>query len=292
MKITKETTIVDLYCNDIMDGDFYEMFQSEGLETVGAIINGSQDKIGYWNTHVKDTYKLVNFLVEIINIQDLLGNRINPNEALLGMPNSLQLALNAVYNNEKQRFGADYIFEIMLGGQACFFRDMLSDIRLLFSDSYFNEHVMNDKYILDNYEIEKERYQHALTSLIFNLGKTLENFPDCGYYAKLISATVKESDITQDQLESADKYANIFNTGRPNTYSFEVSEDICLSHGEGDIQLPNEIQSKYYDMMSELSVRTQNVLRTNIKDYTDLLPWIKGDKKEFNFRNCGKKFWN
>lgn len=286
MKITKDTSLKELHQAGVVDKEVYIFLRGKGYKIVNDVL---QRKVPvYGNSQMGNVRSFVAFLQ---NISDFIWRYENKQknkdvEALL--PQALLFTIRSIYENEKKKYNADYVLGLNLYDESdfffpSFFYQLISNPMVFFDKEAFKDKYKRGKYVIMDVDIEYERYKYTITSIIVNIEKALDNFPDCVYYKKLVEESVNKLNISEKQINDAEAYANLLN------FHHDDVEVIQLGNSSSLINYNEDIQKKYDELQENLSVRTRNVIRCNIPQYLDFMPWVLREKTEFKFRNCGKK---
>lgn len=287
MKITKDTTLIELRQTGIVDKDVYLYLRDGGYKVANDVILRSRDPV-FWNSQKSDVRSFGTFLQGISDFIWRFENRQIDEEIETLLPHTLLFAIQSIYQNEKKRFNADYVLSLNLYDESdfffpSFFYQLISDPLTFFDIDAFKVKFKRGEYSILDVDIEYERYKFAMTSIIVNIEKSLGNFPDCVYYKRLIDLVISELDISEKQINDAETYANLLNYHPANVEVIQTDNTSSL------VYVNENIQKKYEELQKSLSVRTRNIIKNYIPKYTDFMPWVWGEKTEFNFRNCGKK---
>lgn len=286
MKITRQTLLEDLYRANIIDRDTYLHINGEGYRYTNDILLQSIDQVS-WSSQKREIKELSSFLYGITSFfEGYDAGYIDTSMRYL--PQSFLFSLNSIYQKEKNRFDAGIIFRFVLYDESnLFFQhlfySLLTDAKSLFDEELFKKKAIRGDHIVNNVELEYKRFKYAFTSFIVNFVESLANFPDCGYYKKAIESAIEESAIDLSIYEDAKAYADLL-TLKPSGVELVSSVDSSSVY-----VFDENIQKVYKDLQSKFSVRTQNILLYNLPRYVDIMPWVTGEKTEFNFRGCGKK---
>ena len=286
MKITRQTLLEDLYRANIIDRNTYLHINEEGYRYTNDILLQSIDQVS-WSSQKREIKELSSFLYGITSFfEGYDAGYIDTSMRYL--PQSLLFSLNSIYQKEKNRFDAGIIFRFVLYDESnLFFQhlfySLLTDAKSLFDEELFKKKAIRGDHIVNNVELEYKRFKYAFTSFIVNFVESLDNFPDCRYYKKAIESSIEESAIDLSIYEDAKAYADLL-TLKPSGVEIVTSVDSSSVY-----VFDENIQKVYKDLQSKFSVRTQNILLYNLPRYVDIMPWVSGEKTEFNFRGCGKK---
>ena len=286
MKITSKTLLEDLYRGNIIDINMYLHLQGEGCDYVNDILMLSIDSDS-WSSQKREDKELSTFLYGITTFFERYDAGTIDTSMLI-MPQSLLFSLNSIYQKEKNRFDAGIVFLFALYDESNLFYqhlfyNLLADPKSLFDEDSFRSKASRGDYIVNNVDLEYKRYKYALTSIIVNFVESLANFPDCKYYKKAIESSLEKSAVDLSIYEDAKAYADLL-TFKPSGLELVASE------GSSSVYVfDDSIQKAYKELQSKFSIRTQNILVYNLPRYVDIMPWVTGEKTEFNFRGCGKK---
>lgn len=215
MKITKDTTLIELRQTGIVDKDVYLYLRDEGYKVVNDVILRSRDPV-FWNSQKSDVRSLGAFLQGISDFTWRFENRQIDEEIETLLPHTLLFAIQSIYQNEEKRFNADYVLSLNLYDESdfffpSFFYQLISAPLTFFDIDAFKVKFKRGEYAILDVDIEYERYKFAMTSIIVNIEKSLGNFPDCVYYKRLIDLVISELDISEKQINDAETYANLLN---------------------------------------------------------------------------------
>lgn len=287
MKITRDTPLLELCQAGIVDKDVFHYLSDEGCTVINDVILRSNDSV-YWDSQKSEIRSFVIFLQNITDFLFIYSNKQIDEDAEAMLPHTLLFTIQSIYEKEKNRFNADYVLGINLYDDSDFFIpsflfQLISNPAVFFDkDSFKRKFQRGESYILD-VDIEYERYKYAMTSILVKIDNSLANFPDCIYYKRMLDSVISELDIDDKQIKDAETYASLLNYHPANI-------DVIQFDNNGSLVYYNEeIQNKYVELQETLSVRTRNVIKNNIPSYLDFLPWVNGEKTDYNFKNCGRK---
>lgn len=286
MKITSKTLLEDLYRANIIDINTYLHLHGEKYTYVNDVLMLSFDNDS-WSSQTREDKELSTFLYGITTFFERYDAG-SIDTSMLILPQSLLFSLNSIYQKEKSRFNAGIVFLFALYAESTLLYqhllyNLLTNPKSLFDENSFRSKASRGEHTVNNVDLEFKRYKYALTSIIVNFVESLANFPDCKYYKKAIESSLEESSVDLSIYEDAKAYADLL-TFKPSGIELVASE------GSSSVYVfDDSIQRAYKDLQSKFSIRTQNILVYNLPRYVDIMPWVTGEKTEFNFRGCGMK---
>lgn len=283
MKITNETTILELIGTSIIEDGVYTSLRNEDFKNVQDVLMRARDPF-FFNSLKPEVRGFVTFLKEITTFYKQYEDGLITSDTATVLPASLIFTIRSIYQNEKKRFNAEYILSTILYDESdsfiySFLYSLFVEPSKFLKEELIRKRISQDSLISKNADAEMERYNYAIVSIITKINDALSNFPDSIYYKRLVRMSIKAMNIKQDIINEAEDYANILN------YHTTISENISTSN----TSISDELQSEYDKLQREFSIRTRNVIKYNLPSYKDILPWVEGKEKDFNFRNCGKK---
>lgn len=283
MKITNETTLLELIENGVIEDDVYNSLANEGYKNVQDVLMLTKEPI-FFNSLKPQIRDLVKFLNEITTFFKKYEDGLNNKELVTVLPASLVFTIRSIYQKEKKRFNAENLLSTILYDKSdsficSFLYFLFVDPSLLMKKENIIKGTSQDPLILKDTNSEINRYNYTIISIITKITDTLSNFPDYVYYIKLVRTSIIAMNISQDRIIEAEVFANILNNRSARSEN-KLIPNASLSDG---------LQSEYEKLQEKVSVRTRNIIRYYLPSFEDILPWIEGEKKDFNFRNCGKK---
>lgn len=287
MMITKDTLLLELCQAGIVDKEVFHYLSNEGYTFVNDVILRSKDSV-YWDSQKGEIRSFVAFLINISDFLFSYSNKHIDEDAEAMLPHTLLFTIQSIYEKERKRFNADYVLGISLYDDSdyfipSFFYQLISNPAVFFDKNAFKtKFKRGDNFILD-VDFEYERYKYAMTSIIVKIDNSLGNFPECIYYKRMLDSVICDLNIDDKQINDAEKYASLLN------YHPAEIDVIQFDDNNSLVYYNEDIQNKYEELQVPLSVRTRNVIKNYIPSYLDFLPWVIGEKTEYNFRNCGRK---
>lgn len=283
MKITNETTLLELICTSVIGDDVYSCLADEGLKNVQDVLMRTRDQF-FFNSLKPNVRGFVTFLKEITTFYKQYEDGLIICETATVLPATLIFTIRSIYQNEKKRFDAEYVLSTILYDESdsfiyTFLYSLFVKPSIFLKEDLIRKRFLQDSLISKNMEAELERYNYVIVSIITKLNAALSNFPDSIYYKRLVMLSIKALNINQNMIDEAEDYANLLN------YRTNIIENTSTS----STSLSDDLQSEYEKLQKKVSTRTRNVIKYYVPSYKDILPWVEGKEKDFNFRNCGKK---
>lgn len=283
MKITNKTTILELIGTGVIEDDVYTGLRNEGFKNVQDVLMRTRDPF-FFNSLKPKVRSFVTFLKEITTFYKKYEDGFITSDTATVLPASLIFTIRSIYQNEKKRFNAEYILSTILYDESdsfiySFLYSLFVEPSKFLNKEYVRKRILQDSLISKNTDTEMERYNYAIVSIITKINDALSNFPDSIYYKRLVGMSILAMKISKDMINEAEDYANILN------YRTTISENTSTSNTSQS----EELQCEYEKLQMKVSMRTRNVIKNNVPSYKDILPWVDGKEKDFNFRNCGKK---
>lgn len=283
MKITNDTTLLELIGTNIIGDDVYTCLRNEGLNNVQDVLMRTKDSV-FFNSLMPKVRGFVVFLKEITSFYKQYEDGLITSDTATVLPASLIFTIRSIYQNEKKRFDAEYILSTILYDESdsfiySFLYSLFVEPSKFLNEELIRKRISQDSLISKNTDREKERYNYAIVSIVTKINDTLSNFPDSIYYKRLVKMSIKAMNISQEMINESDDYANILN------YRPKILENTPTLNSS----FSDELQSDYEELQKKVSIRTRNVIQYNVPSYKDILPWVEGREKYFNFRKCGKK---
>lgn len=285
MKITNETTLLELKGTSVIEYDVYTSLSNEGLRNVQDVLMRTRDPF-FFNSLKPQIRDFVIFLKEITTFYKEYEDGFITSYTSNILPASLIFATRSIYQNEKKRFNAEYILSTILHDESdsfiySFLYSLFVEPSKFLKEELIRKRISQDSLVSKYTDTEVERYNYAIVSIIAKISDALSLFPDSIYYKRLVMMSIMAMNISQDMINEAENYASILNYCTTTT----ILEDTSAS----STSLSDEMQREYEKLQKKVSVRTRNVIKNNVPSYKDILPWVERKEKDFNFRNCGKK---
>ena len=113
MKITNETTILELIGTSIIEDDVYASLRNEGFKNVQDVLMRARDSF-FFNSLKPKVRGFVTFLKEITTFYKQYEDGLITSDTATVLPASLIFTIRSIYQNEKKRFNAEYILSTIL----------------------------------------------------------------------------------------------------------------------------------------------------------------------------------
>ena len=255
MKITNETTILELIGTSIIEDGVYTSLRNEDFKNVQDVLMRARDPF-FFNSLKPEVRGFVTFLKEITTFYKQYEDGLITSDTATVLPASLIFTIRSIYQNEKKRFNAEYILSTILYDESdsfiySFLYSLFVEPSKFLKEELIRKRISQDSLISKNADAEMERYNYAIVSIITKINDALSNFPDSIYYKRLVRMSIKAMNIKQDIINEAEDYANILN------YHTTISENISTSN----TSISDELQSEYDKLQREFSIRTRNVIK-------------------------------
>lgn len=285
MIINSDTSIYNLYSYRIIDSYILDILKRNHCQIVSDIIEFFQKPNSALLSNNAHLNSLALFLKKIIGFQSDISNGIAATQALQNMSPSIDHILWGVYEETNNSFHSERIFNLIYGNHAVLFFSLISKPKILLTKAYFEKNTLSDSLIQNNFKEEKKRHDNALIYLVNTLFTKLQQSLGNEFFSRLVNYIITECGINETQLKKAKQYSEAIEKIVSDVVIHDTFDTITPTDFEGN----NELQVVYEKLISNLSVRAQNVIGENLPNYTDILPWLKDRKKEFYFRKCGRK---
>lgn len=283
MKITNETTLLELIGTSVIEDDVYTYLRDEGFKNVQDVLMRIRDPF-FFNSLKSNVRGFVTFLTEITSFYKQYEDGLITSVSATVLPATLIFSIRSIYQNEKKRFNAEYILSTILYDESdsfiySFLYSLFVEPTKFLKEELVRKKISYDPLISKNMEAEMERYKYAIVSIITKIDDALSNFPDSIYYKKLVRMSIMAMNISEKTINDAEDFAKITN------FRTTITENTPTSN----TSFSDDLQNEYERLQKDVSIRTRNIIKYNVPSYKDILPWVEGKEKDFNFRNCGKK---
>lgn len=283
MKITNETSLLELLDSSVIEDDVYTYLRNKGFKNVQDVLMRTSDPF-FYDSLRSDVRVFVTFLMEITLFLNRYENGFTTFDSATALPSLLIFTIRSIYQNEKKRFSAEYILSTILYDESdsfvhSFLYTLFVEPTKFLKEDFIRKRISQDPFLSKNMDLETERYKYAIVSIITKINDALSKYHVDIYYKRLVELSINEMAISQETINDAENFAKIINY--PTTISVNTSST-SVSHSEN-------LQNEYEKLQNLVSIRVRNILIYNLPSYKDILPWVEGKAKHFKFRNCGKK---
>jgi hypothetical protein len=316
MRITNNTTLAELYTRNIIEKDLYRTYEDMDFVNVGDVLMyAASHPTYYYNSFLFTTEYIQNFISFLKGITNFIflyeKDKENLNENVIGfLPDSLMKTIHGLFQKDEQSLDAKNILSIILEDNTehlytHFIYTLIVNPVILFDDINI-KNKLQKQYLAWECRMKATRYKRVMAKIILGIIISLKYNRESVFYKRLIDDSTKTLGLNNYGIKKKEIYVysefskekkldvrSILKSNnyisRPDYNSKKINEKLKELIVSPNKNIEVNLQKKYEELQSDLSVRTRNVLRSNLPAYKDIIPYIDKPHKFLSLKNCGAK---